>query len=494
MARIRGEILIERPPEAVFDFVADERNEPRFNPQMATASLESDEPIGEGSRFRATFRSVGRLVPMKVEFTGYERPHRLASRTRSRVMLTEGELTFEPEGSGTRIRWSWDVQVSGPLRLADPIVARLGDRQERRIWGNLKALLEEEEPGAAEPGTRPERPGRNRPPRADRGSLVSRSTPERRTRPLGLRRSAMAPAIRTFGLAKSFGDVAALRPLDLEVAEGEVLGYLGPNGAGKTTTIRLLLGLIRASAGRAELFGVDAQARPAEAHRRVAYVPGEANLWPGLTGAQSLYLLGRVQGQVDETYQKELVERFQLDPSKRVRAYSKGNRQKVLLVAALSSRADLLILDEPTSGLDPLMEETFRECVREARGRGQAVFLSSHILSEVEALSDRVAILRAGELVEVGTLAEMRHLSALSIDATFDTAPPDLSKIPGVTAVEVLDNRVRCQVVGSVEPLLGVLVASGVHQLLSREPSLEELFLAHYGREPGAQTEHPHAT
>ena len=296
------------------------------------------------------------------------------------------------------------------------------------------------------------------------------------------------PAIRTVGLAKTFGDTAALRPLDLEVAQGEVLGYLGPNGAGKTTTIRLLLGLIRASAGRAEIFGVDAQAHPAEAHRRVAYVPGEANLWPGLTGSQTLHLLGRVQGQVDAGYRADLIERFQLDPTKRVRAYSKGNRQKVLLVAALSSRAELLILDEPTSGLDPLMEETFRECVREARGREQAVFLSSHILSEVEALSDRVAILRAGELVEVGTLAEMRHLSALSIDATFDSAPPDLSRIPGVTAVEVQENRVRCQVVGSVEPLLGVLAASGVHQLLSREPSLEELFLAHYGREPGAQS------
>ena len=298
----------------------------------------------------------------------------------------------------------------------------------------------------------------------------------------------MLAAIRTAGLAKSFGATAALRPLDLEVAEGEVLGYLGPNGAGKTTTIRCLLGLVRASAGRAEIFGVDAQERPGEAHRRVAYVPGEANLWPGLTGAETLHLLGRVHGEVDGSYRDELVGRFQLDPSKRVRAYSKGNRQKVLLIAALSSRADLLILDEPTSGLDPLMEQTFRECVGEARGRGQAVFLSSHILSEVEALSDRVAILRAGELVEVGTLAQMRHLSALSVDATFTAAPPDLTKIPGVTAVEVDGNRVRCQVVGSVEPLLGVLAASGVHQLLSREPSLEELFLAHYGREPAAGT------
>jgi ABC-2 type transport system ATP-binding protein len=191
-------------------------------------------------------------------------------------------------------------------------------------------------------------------------------------------------------------------------------------------------------------------------------------------------------------YRDELVERFQLDPSRRARVYSKGNRQKVLLIAALSSRADLLILGEPISGLDPLMAETFRECVAQARRRGQAVFLSSHILGEVEALSDRVAILRAGELVEVGTLAQMRHLSALSVDAMFDTAPPDLSRIPGVTVVNVEGNRVRCQVTGSVEPLLGVLAASGVHQLLSREPSLEELFPAHYGREPaeGAQARH----
>jgi ABC-2 type transport system ATP-binding protein len=292
----------------------------------------------------------------------------------------------------------------------------------------------------------------------------------------------MPAAIRTLGLTKSFGATAALRPLDLEVAPGEVLGYLGPNGAGKTTTIRCLLGMVRADAGRAEIFGVDAQARPAEAHRRLAYVPGEGNLWPGLTGRETLHLLGRVQGHVDRAYRDELVERFRLDPAKRVRAYSKGNRQKVLLVAALSSRADLLILDEPTTGLDPLMEQTFRECVAEARGRGQAVFLSSHILSEVEALSDRVAILRDGELVETGTLAQMRHLSALSVDATFDTSPPDLSRVPGVTAVEVDGNRIRCQVVGSVEPLLGVLAASGVHHLLSREPSLEELFLARYGR------------
>lgn len=303
----------------------------------------------------------------------------------------------------------------------------------------------------------------------------------------------MVAAIWTLGLAKSFGRTVALHPLDLEVASGEVLGYLGPNGAGKTTTIRCLLGFARPTAGRAEIFGVDVQTHPARAHERVAFVPGEANLWPGLTGAETLHLLGRVQGSVDTGYRDELVERFKLDPSKKVRAYSKGNRQKVLLIAALSSRADLLILDEPTTGLDPLMEQEFRECIGEARRRGQAVFLSSHILSEVEALSDRVAILRAGELVEIGTLAQMRHLSALSIDATFDTTPPDLSRVPGVTGLDVRGNQVRCQVVGSVEPLLGVLAASGVHQLLSREPSLEELFLAHYGDEPSISGEPAHA-
>jgi polyether ionophore transport system ATP-binding protein len=289
------------------------------------------------------------------------------------------------------------------------------------------------------------------------------------------------PALRTAGLSKRFGNVEALRPLDLEVAPGEVLGYLGPNGAGKTTTIRLVLGLLRPTAGRAEIFGLDSQRRAVEAHRRLAYVPGETSLWPGLTGAETLHLLGKVHGSVDTAYRNILVERFSLDPSKKVRAYSKGNRQKLLLIAAFMCRPDLLVLDEPTNGLDPLMEQAFRMSVGEARAEGQAVFLSSHILSEVEALCDRVGILRAGELVEIGTLAEMRHLSALSVEATFDADPPDLSRVPGVSAVQVDGHRVRCQVHGSVEPLLRVLAAAGVHELLSREPSLEELFLAHYG-------------
>jgi ABC-2 type transport system ATP-binding protein len=291
-------------------------------------------------------------------------------------------------------------------------------------------------------------------------------------------------AIRTEGLAKSYGAVRALRDLDLDVAEGEVVGYLGPNGAGKTTTIRLLLGLIRPTSGGAEIFGVDCQRRPVEAHRRLAYVAGEANLWPSLSGAETLHLLGRVQGRVDTAYRDELIERFDLDPTKKVRAYSKGNRQKLILIAALMSRADLLILDEPTSGLDPLMEQAFRQCIHDARERGQAVFLSSHILSEVEALCDRVGILRDGALVEMGTLAQMRHLSALTVEATFDGSVPDLSRVPGVSSVQVTGRVVRCQVRGTVEPLLKVLAAAGVHELLSREPSLEELFLAHYGASP----------
>jgi len=287
-------------------------------------------------------------------------------------------------------------------------------------------------------------------------------------------------AIRTEGLTKRYGDVDALSDLSLEISPGEVVGYLGPNGAGKTTTIRLLLGLIRPTSGRGEIFGIDCQHRPVEAHRRLAYVAGEANLWPSLTGAETLHLLGRVQGKVDEAYREELITRFDLDPSRKVRAYSKGNRQKVILIAALMARPDLLVLDEPTGGLDPLMEQAFRHCVHEAKERGQTVFLSSHILSEVEALCDKVGILRHGRLIEMGTLAEMRHLSALTVEARFDGPIPDLTRVPGVSAIHADGQVVRMQVRGSVQPLLKVLAESGVNELLSREPSLEELFLAIY--------------
>ena len=298
------------------------------------------------------------------------------------------------------------------------------------------------------------------------------------------RARAAVPAVLASGLTKRYGETTALDDLDLEVAPGEVLGYLGPNGAGKTTTIRLLLGLVRPSAGRAALFGVDCEREPVQAHRRVASVPGEAALWPNLTGAETLHLLGRVHGRVDEAYRDELVERFDLDPTKKVRAYSRGNRQKVLLIGALMTRADLLVLDEPTSGLDPLMEQTFRHEIHTARDRGQTVFLSSHVLSEVEALCDRVAILRRGRLVEIGSLSEMRHLSAVTVEATFAGAPPDvgrLSCVPGVTGAVHDGRSLRCRVQGPIGPFLDVINGAGVEHLIVREPSLEELFLAQYG-------------
>ncbi|MEO8827169.1 ABC transporter ATP-binding protein [Lapillicoccus sp.] len=290
------------------------------------------------------------------------------------------------------------------------------------------------------------------------------------------------PAISTRGLGKRYGRVEVLRELDLDVRPGEVFGYLGPNGSGKSTTIRLLLALARPSAGRAEIFGYDCQRDSVEVHRRLAYVPGEASLWPSLTGMETLHLLGRVHGSLDCVYRDELIERFRLDPSKKVRAYSKGNRQKVLLIAALMTRAELLIFDEPTSGLDPLMEEVFRQCVREAQLGGQTVFLSSHILSEAEALCDRVGILRDGQLAEVGTIASMRHLARSSVDITFDGAPPtELAHVPGVARVLTDGRRVHIEVDGQVQPLIDALAATGVRTIVSREASLEEMFLTHYG-------------
>lgn len=297
----------------------------------------------------------------------------------------------------------------------------------------------------------------------------------------------MQPVIRTEALGKRFGATVALQDLDLEVHAGEVVGFLGPNGAGKTTTIRLLLGLLVPTSGRAQLFGLDSRREVLAAHRRVAYVPGEASLWPGLTGEETLIFMARLRGGVDVAYRDELVERFELDPRKKVRAYSKGNRQKLSLIAGLMTRADLLILDEPTAGLDPLMEIVFRECAHEATERGQTIFLSSHILSEVEALCQRIGILRAGRLVDMGTMDELRHLSTVTVEATFEQAPPDVSAVPGVEGVQVSGHVLRCQVSGSMGELLDALAGSGIVSLLSREPSLEELFLAHYGaRQNGA--------
>ena len=292
-------------------------------------------------------------------------------------------------------------------------------------------------------------------------------------------------AIRTEGLTKRYGGTTALDSLDLAVAPGEVYGYLGPNGAGKTTTIRLLLGLHRPSAGHAELFGIDAWGDPVAAHRRVAYVAGEPFLWPGLTGAETLAYLARLRGATDEAYRDVLVDRFRLETAKKVRALSKGNRQKVQLVAAFASRADLLILDEPTSGLDPLMEMAFRETVQEARRRGQTVFLSSHILSEVEALCDRVGILRAGRLVDQGTLAELRHLSTQTVEVTFDGPPPAIDGLDGIESFPAGGNTLRFEVAGPIRPLLEALAGKPVVTLTSREPSLEEIFLHHYDESDG---------
>lgn len=290
----------------------------------------------------------------------------------------------------------------------------------------------------------------------------------------------MASIIKAQHLTKKYGSKAALDDLSLEVHKGEVLGYLGPNGAGKTTTIRLLLGLIKPTSGSATIFDTDATANAAELHRRIAYVPGETNYWPGLTGAETLQLLANLHGSTDYEYQKDLVRKFQFDPNKKVRAYSKGNRQKIALIAAFASRADLLIFDEPTSGLDPVMSKVFRDEVITAKKHGQTVFLSSHILEEVEELCDRVAVLKDGRLVELGTLEELRHLSAVTVEATFPGTPPRLDHVKSVSHVEVHGHFLRCNVNGSIDELLAVVSKAKPLSFLSRKPSLEELFLALY--------------
>ena len=293
-------------------------------------------------------------------------------------------------------------------------------------------------------------------------------------------------AIEVSGLHKSFGKTVALDGLDLSVATGEVHGFLGPNGAGKTTTIRVLLGLLRADGGIARLLGGDPWRDAVALHRRLAYVPGDVTLWPTLTGGEVIDLLGRLRGGLQAKRRDELLERFDLDPTKKARAYSKGNRQKVALVAALASEAELLLLDEPTAGLDPLMEAVFRQSADEERSRGRTILLSSHILSEVEALCDRVTIIRAGRAVETGSLTELRHLTRTSIAAELASLPQGLDQLAGVHDL-VVDpgpdghSRVRCEVDSDkLADALGVLVAAGVRTLTSQPPTLEELFLRHY--------------
>ncbi len=292
----------------------------------------------------------------------------------------------------------------------------------------------------------------------------------------------MGNAIQITGLVKTFGRTRALDGLDLSVQRGEVHGFLGPNGAGKTTTIRVLLGLLRADAGDVRLLDGDPWRDAVALHRRLAYVPGDVTLWPTLTGGEVIDLLGRLGGGLDPRRRDQLLERFDLDPRKKSRDYSKGNRQKVGLVAALASRAELLVLDEPTSGLDPLMEEVFRQVVAEEAGvEGRTVLLSSHILSEVEALCDRISIIRQGRTVETGTLDELRHLTRTSITAELAAAPEGLADVPGVHDLVVQGLRVRFQVdPGELDAVLRRLTAFGVRSLVSRPPTLEELFLRHY--------------
>jgi ABC-2 type transport system ATP-binding protein len=294
----------------------------------------------------------------------------------------------------------------------------------------------------------------------------------------------MTAVISAAGLVKRFGTTTALDGLALDVEPGTVHGFLGPNGAGKSTTIRVLLGLLRPDAGTVQLLGGDPWHDAVSLHRRLAYVPGDVSLWPKLTGGETIDLLARLRGDADPVRRDQLVERFELDPTKRARTYSKGNRQKVALVAALASRAELLVLDEPTSGLDPLMEAEFQRCIREVRDEGRTVLLSSHILAEVEALCDDVSIVRAGRTVQAGSLAGLRHLTRTSVTAELDTVPDGLGAISGVHGLDVDGHRVHLDVdTARLGDVLGAVAAAGVRSLVSQPPTLEELFLRNYGDE-----------
>ncbi|WP_405653261.1 ATP-binding cassette domain-containing protein [Streptomyces sp. NBC_00019] len=309
------------------------------------------------------------------------------------------------------------------------------------------------------------------------------SVPQRRSTP-GRGDSA---AVSVSGLVKTFGQTRALDGLDLTVTTGEVHGFLGPNGSGKTTTLRILLGLLRADAGEVRLLGGDPWRDAVRLHRRLAYVPGDVSLWPKLTGGEIIDVFGRMRGDLDPGRRDELLERFELDPAKKARTYSKGNRQKVGLVAALASRAELLLLDEPTSGLDPLMESVFQDCIREATAEGRTVLLSSHILAEVEALCDRVSLIRSGRTVESGTLADLRHLTRTSIDAATVRTPTGLGALPGVHGLRAEDHRVRFDVdTDRLDDAVRHLTGFGIRTLTSQPPTLEELFLRHYGDEAAA--------
>jgi len=292
----------------------------------------------------------------------------------------------------------------------------------------------------------------------------------------------MSTAIAISGLVKSFGSTRALDGLSLEVRTGEVHGFLGPNGAGKSTTIRVLLGLLRPDAGEARLLDADPWRDAAELHRRLAYVPGDVNLWPDLTGGEVIDLLSRLRGGLDTARRDRLLERFDLDPTKKARSYSKGNRQKVGLVAALASEVELFLLDEPTSGLDPLMEAVFQECIHELKAEGRTILLSSHILAEAEALSDRISIIRNGQIVQSGTLAELRHLTRTTVVAETEQTAGGLRAMPGVANLSAIDGRVSFDVDSdNLQDAISYLASLRIRSLVSHPPTLEELFLRQYG-------------
>ena len=292
----------------------------------------------------------------------------------------------------------------------------------------------------------------------------------------------MTTVISTRGLEKRFGRTIALDGLDFSVDAGEIHGFLGPNGAGKSTTIRILLGLVRPDAGELRLLDGDPWRDAAALHRRLAYVPGDVSLWPNLTGGEAIDLLSRLRGGIDEKRRQDLLERFDLDPTKKARSYSKGNRQKVALVAALASDAELLLLDEPTSGLDPLMEATFQDVVHDLRAEGRTILLSSHILAEAEALSDRVSIIRAGRIVQSGSLAELRQLTRTTVVVATELPVDGLAQVPGVLHVERVDGKVRFDVdTDHLDDAMDHLAPLRIRSLVSHPPTLEELFLRQFG-------------
>ena len=305
-----------------------------------------------------------------------------------------------------------------------------------------------------------------------------------RTRRTDDGRASASAAISMRDVVKSYGRVRALDGLDLEVARGEVHGFLGPNGAGKSTTIRILLGILRHNAGTVRLLGEDPWAKAVPLHRRLAYVPGDVELWPGLTGGEAIDLFARLRGGVDRRRRNELIERFDLDPRKKGRTYSKGNRQKVALISALASDVELLLLDEPTAGLDPLMEAVFQDCIREAKDAGRTVLLSSHILAQVEALADRVSIIRSGRIVETGTLSELRHLSRTTITVGLEHDVPSLSEMTGVHDLVREGSRLHFSADTAQLPrIMRTLGEHDVESLTATPPTLEQLLLRHYGKE-----------